>query len=280
MNDDFLTNLRESPPPEFAASLYQRISKPMIARTNISYGRRLALTITVIAAVSLIALSASPQARALAADFLHRMGIFTFSTRPVGEPVIIASPSSEQLANATATPFLPTSQTGTQLDKAVSEAGFQPYLPTYLPDGYYQDKVVATQYLDDQQVGHGMGIFANYISREGGYLSIHTNRFDGRALDVPTGGLSVTDVIVSGQPGVWIEGMPFHSSYSSSQSFNMLLWQEGDYVLAIQAAQLPLVEVLKIAGSLKQYPARWTEGPSVPSVFSLGRGQVVIHQPS
>ncbi|MFT3891928.1 MAG: DUF4367 domain-containing protein [Anaerolineales bacterium] len=254
MNDDFLNQFREPPPPEFAASLYQRISKKMIAQPKVLMFRRLAVTFSVLLAVLTITLAASPSARVLAANFLRQIGVLGLSDRPAGEPVLVASPSPEQLAQAgaTSTPFSPSSQTGNPLEKAIREAGFQPFLPGYLPDGFTQISVVAAEYLDDQQIGHGMGIFADYVSSAGGYLSIQTTRFDGRTIDMPTGGLSVTDVTVNGQTGVWIEGLAFHSPHSSSKTINMLLWQEGDYVLAVQTDKLPLDEVLKIAEGLNQ----------------------------
>jgi len=254
MNDDFLNQFRESPRPEFAASLYQRISKPMSTYTTVTSRRRLVLTFTALVATLTFILIASPNARVLAANFLRQIGVLGLSDRPAGSPVLIASPSPEQLmmANATATPILTASQTGTPLEKAIAEAGFQPFLPGYLPSGFSQVSIVTAEYLDDQQIGHGMGIFADYVSGANGYISIQTNRFDGREQDIPTGGLTVTDVTVNGQSGVWIEGMAFESPLSPSSTINMLLWQEGDYTLAVQADQLPLEEVLKIAESLSQ----------------------------
>lgn len=254
MNDDFLNQFREPPRPEFAVSLYQRISKNMNTQAKLSTPRRLALTFTALAAALTFILIASPEARVLAQNFLRQIGVLTLDSRPAGEPVLIAPPSAEQLAQvgATATPLAPASQAGTPLDRAVAEAGFLPFLPDYLPEGFTQVSIVAAEYLDDQQIGHGKGIFADYRSESGGYLSIQTNIFDGRALNIPTGGLSVTDVSVNGQAGVWIEGLTFHSDLTPSKTIDMLLWQQGDFVVAIQADQLPLEEVLKIAESLSQ----------------------------
>lgn len=254
MNDDFLNQFREPPRPEFAASLYQRISRNMTTQAKLSTPRRLALTFTALAAALTFILIASPEARVLAQNFLRQIGVLTLDSRPAGEPVLIAPPSAEQLAQAgaTATPISPASQSGTPLERAIAEAGFLPFLPDYLPEGYAQVSIVAAQYLDDQQIGHGMGIFADYRSEAGGYLSIQTNIFDGREQNIPTGGLSVTDVSVNGQAGVWIEGLTFHSESEPGKTINMLLWQTGDYIVAIQADQLPLEEVLKIATGLKQ----------------------------
>lgn len=254
MNDDFLNQFREPPRSEFAASLYKRISKPMITQPYAVFRRRLALTFTALAVALTLILIASPDARAFAQTFLRQIGVLTLDSRPVGEHVIVAPPSAEQMAQAgaTATPIPPASQSAAPLERAIAEAGFLPYLPGYLPDGFSQVSIAAAEYLDDQQINLGTGIFADYRSEIDGYLSIQTSRFDGREQSIPTGGLSITDVSVNGQSGVWIEGLPFESSLTPSCTVNMLLWQEGDFVLAIQADQLSLEEVLKIAEGLKQ----------------------------
>ncbi|GIK57191.1 MAG: hypothetical protein BroJett015_28540 [Chloroflexota bacterium] len=254
MNDDFLTRFRKTPRAEFEAALYRRISKPMTASTTLYPRRRLALAFAAVLLVLALALAASPGARAMAAGFLRQIGILTLSERPAGEPVLIAPASPEQLAlaEATATPIVPASLSGAPLEVAVAQAGFPPYLPGYLPAGFTQVELVAAEYVDDSGIGHGMGIFATYLSPTDGYLAIQTTGFDERAQDVPMGGRTITDVVVNGQPGVWIEALPFASSLVSSQAINMLLWSENGYVLAVQADQLSLAEVLKIAESLSQ----------------------------
>lgn len=254
MNDDFLTRFRKSPSPEFAATLYERISKPMTTQHRVLPRLRLALTFAAIVAMLTITLAASPGVRALAADLLRQIGVLTLSDRPIGESVVIAPPSPEQLArvNATATPLPPPSQSDTPLEVAIARAGFQPYWPGYVPAGYTQVGIEAAEYVDDQHIGFGMGIFITYLSKTGGYLSIQTTRFDQRAQDIPIGGHTITDVSVGGQPGVWIEDLPFESSQTPSQTIDMLLWQEDDFVLAIQTDRLPLDKVLRIAESLNR----------------------------
>lgn len=254
MNDDFLTRFHKPPRREFAAALYQRISRPMSKSPHVSYRQRLVLAFAALVVIFTVVLVASPSTRVLAADLLRQIGVLFLSDRPFGEPVLIASPAPEQLAlaDATSTPINPASQVGTPLEVAIAQAGFKPYLPSYLPAGYTQTDVVAAEYVDDYRISYGMGIFVTYCSAAGGYLAIQTTRFDGRAQDVPTGGHTLTDVSVAGQPGVWVEDLPFQASQSSSATIDMLLWQQGDFLLAVQSDQLPLAEVLKIAEALKQ----------------------------
>lgn len=247
MKDDFLYKFQKPPRKEFAAALYKRISQPMLTKPVIL--RRLSFAFVILLTALTLTLTFSPTARVLAANFLWQIGVLNISDRPAGDPVLIASPSPEQVAQAqaTATPITPPSETKPELEIAVAQAGFLPFLTNQLPQGYVLDDIIAAQYLDDQQVPYGWGIFATYRTADGGYLSIHTNRFDGRQQDVPMGGRQITDVEVNGKPGVWIEDFP-----SSGETIDTLLWEVDGYVLAIQSNQLTLEQVLELAKALRQ----------------------------
>lgn len=253
MNDDFLYKFQKSPRRKFAVELYQRISKPMFTKSDAFLRNRFAYAFTILALALTVTLIASPTARVLAADFLRQIGILNISERPVGEPVLIASPSPEKaaLAQATATPISPTSDTLSPMDVAISQAGFLPFLSNDLPEGYALDDVVAAEYLDDDQVPYGMGIFVTYRTDDGGYISLHTNLFDGREQDLAMGGQRITDVSINGTAGVWIEDFPSQVG-DAVDEIDMLLWQNGEYVLSIQSNRLSLAEVLELAESLKQ----------------------------
>ena len=69
MNDDFLTRLREVPRPEFAASLYKRISRPE-RRLSVHPGIRLVGATAAVLLVVLVLLLTGPQVRALAQEVL------------------------------------------------------------------------------------------------------------------------------------------------------------------------------------------------------------------
>ena len=253
MNDDFLYKFQKSPRKKFAVELYQRISKPMFTRSNASLRTRFAYAFTVIAFALTLTLVASPTARVFAANFLRQIGILNISNRPIGEPALIASPSPEQLAlaQATATPISPAPEAVSTMDAAISQAGFLPFLSDDLPEGYALDDVVAAEYLDDEQVPFGMGIFVTYRTDDGGYISLQTNLFDGREQDLAMGGQKITDVTINGTAGVWIEDFPSQVG-ETIEEIDMLLWQNGEYVLSIQSNRLSLDEVFKLAESLKQ----------------------------
>jgi len=254
MNEDFFTRFRKSPRPEFATTLYERISKPMSTPYHLFPRRQLALAFMVIAVILTATLVVSPGARVLAVGLLRQIGVLILSDRPVDKPVLIAPSSSEQLAlaQATATPVAPDAQQGTPLEVAIARAGFEPYLPGYVPAGFVQVDIEAAEYLDDQGVHFGKEIFITYLSNTEGYLSISTTSFDQRIQDVPMGGRAITDVTINGHPGVWIEELPFESPHTPSRAINMLLWEDNSFVLTIQSDQLPLAEVLRIAELLGQ----------------------------
>lgn len=247
MKDDFLYKFQKTPRKEFAAALYKRISQPMLTKT-VSM-RRLSFAFVILLTALTLTLTFSPTARVLAANILRQIGVLNISDRPAGDPVFIASPSPQQAvqAQATATPIAPPSEIESESGAAVAQTGFLPFLTDELPQGYVLDNIVPAQYIDDQQVPYGWGIFATYRTTDGGYLSIHTNRFDGRQQDVPMGGRQITDVQVNGEPGVWIEDLP-----SSGETIDMLLWEVDGYVLAIQSNQLTLEQALELAKALRQ----------------------------
>ena len=82
MNDKFLTRLRKPPPPEFAASLYQRISKPMKPQSKYPSLPYIALTLSILVFFTLVVL-ALPSARSFAQSVIERVGGYGFT---VGVP--------------------------------------------------------------------------------------------------------------------------------------------------------------------------------------------------
>src|SRR5689334_3973007 len=78
MNDDFLTNFRKAPRPEFVASLYQRISQPMQTQTKHTALRFTALTLSLLAVLT-ATLLLSPSARAFAQGFIRQVGGYVFA---------------------------------------------------------------------------------------------------------------------------------------------------------------------------------------------------------
>lgn len=249
MNDDFLNKLQKTPRKQFAADLYQRISQPMSTNLKPSIRSRLAYGFLALLIALTATLTFSPAMRVMARDFLRQIGIFNLSDRPAGDPVLVAPPSTEQIAaaQATSTPLPPQPETGSPLEIAITRAGILPYLPAELPTGYEMEDIVAAEYIDDFGTLYGKGIFAKYTSKDGGMLEIQTSVFDGREIDMPVGGQRVIEVEVNGQPGVWIEDFP-----SINEPIDMLVWEENGFHLSIQSTTLTLEEILRLAASLSQ----------------------------
>ena len=82
MNDDFLAQFRKPPRAEFAAALYQRISKPMPRQSTYTALRSAALTLSLVAVLA-VAVLAFPSARTFAQSLLQQVGGYAFS---VGTP--------------------------------------------------------------------------------------------------------------------------------------------------------------------------------------------------
>ena len=59
------------------------------------------------------------------------------------------------------------------------------------------------------------------------------------------------NVTINGTAGVWIEDFPSQVG-ETIEEIDMLLWQNGEYVLSIQSNHLSMDDVIKLAESLKQ----------------------------
>ena len=107
MNDDFLTKFRKSPPPEFAAALYQRISKLMPAQPKTIALPTAVLTFSIFAVLALTLLI-SPSIHAFAEGLVQQIGgyIFVQGTPPPGQlnlkDKVVGTPSAADLARMTA----------------------------------------------------------------------------------------------------------------------------------------------------------------------------------
>lgn len=252
MNDDFLTRFRRSPRPEFAATLYKRINHPM-STTNSTFPpavRRVALALGVLLVLLTTTLVVSPAARAFSQTVLRQVGLITFTAETMPEPDERPLPTP----NATSTPIaFPRPQYASELEQVTSEAGFQPMLPAYLPEGYQQDKLVAMEYLSDASEHVAWGTSARYVTADGlQYLDVQQARFN-TAQEFPIGDTPIVDVTVRGHEGVWLEQALEAPEAIAEPPYNqvsILLWDEDGYTISIFTNSLPLEELLKVADSL------------------------------
>jgi hypothetical protein len=252
MKDDFLKQFRKPPRPQFAADLYERISKPMEMQPRLFYWRRMALATAIIGLVLALAIFISPPVRALADQILRQIGAFTFVDR--SSQVGVAEPADEPPA-PTAEPLAPGQmRAASDAAQASSLAGFTVLAPTYLPSGYSQEGSwsVAPQ-------GNGVIVVSSYRSQAGHFLLL--NQFQYGAGDSYEQSYyaneEVQDVTVRGHAGVWLVGRSMTDPWSTPQpgqpelvATSWLLWEENGVNYSLFGDALDQDEAQKIAESL------------------------------
>lgn len=239
MNDDFLTKFRKAPRPEFAASLHQRINKPMKTK-SISTSLRFA-TWTVFAVLT-AALLFSPSVHALADTLIGQFGAYIFVE---GTPVSVQQEAADKKNgevqsepnNNDAFSFAEDAAAASQL------AGFTVIVPAYIPEGFTPSN------LDNANGGWRVtskwGGQAALISYENltddSYVTIEELQI-GQDLPMTIERPQITPVTVRGLPGVWTLDPDGHK--------NGLVWDENGITYSIWSNKLPLEELQKIAESL------------------------------
>src|SRR5512146_1861227 len=89
MNDYFLYKFRKPPRREFAAALYQRISKPMKTTSRTPILRYIALAFSMVAVIAAV-LFFSPSTRAFADSLIRQIGGYIFvQAPPKSEPDLV-----------------------------------------------------------------------------------------------------------------------------------------------------------------------------------------------
>jgi hypothetical protein len=245
-DDDFLTQLRQSPRPEFAAQLYRRINQPMNTTTSWTEHlkpRRIALALALFIFLLFASLLFSPAVRAFAGDILRQIGAISVAPVPAEGPAVpqaTAVPPQAGLA-----------QTAGSAAEAAELAGFALQAPAYLPEGYApsadwsimpqgEGVIVARQY----QAGDHFLLFNAY--RYGA-----NDRYDQGFGQNET----VTDVTVRGQTGLWITGrLMAHPDRDSADllATGWLLWAEDGVNYTLIGDDLTLEEALRIAEGLSR----------------------------
>lgn len=243
MKDDFLTRFRKPPRPEFAASLYERISEPMQPKQTLFTKRRLALISAVLLAALALTLIFSPGAQAFARGLIRQIGAISL--------IDLESLPEEQTSSQPPTALPPDDREVLVAETAVEIkqfAGFQPLTLTELPAGYIDDGAWLVTLMDDMTSVYriykaaGIDTFLVYNAvqyAEGAHFeqSYGSNE-------------TVVDVSVRGQPGVWITGRLFGDSPDALKATNWLMWEDKDITYTLYGDAISLQEALRIADSM------------------------------
>ncbi|MCZ7666756.1 MAG: DUF4367 domain-containing protein [Chloroflexi bacterium] len=215
---------------------------------------RFALTAVLIGLVLLISIILiTPTGRAWAQSFLARSGPVLITDDPtLPEQALTRTPEPQPTT-------LPSSRmptTSDNIDPAEASAlvGFAVFVPEYVPPGYELMRI--------QPVQAGIEADIEYYAPEetDGYFLLRQIRFQPPAgeegsFNWPVGDAPVLELTVRGQPGVWVEqsnqGQTVNESGETVMStWNMLLWQEDEFLFWFFSKNLPQEEMVAIAESL------------------------------
>jgi hypothetical protein len=239
MNDDFLTRFRKAPRLEFAASLYQRISKPMTTQTKRPVLRFAALTLSLLAVLT-ATLLLSPSARAFAQGFIRQVGGYVFTQegsidQNTKTPKVISIERTQNSVSIHAAKNIPTANDPSEASKL---AGFTILAPTYLPDSY----TPMSGWLVTSE-GNGIVVTNGYNS-DNNFFAINQLKYRAGAPEQTYHRDQIVDVTVRGQSGVWLP--------APVDGKKALVWEENGITYSIISNSLSLDEMLKVAESLGQ----------------------------
>jgi len=258
MNDDFLYKFHKAPRREFAASLYERIAKPMKTTARTQSFRSIALALSMVMVIVTVLLF-SPATRALADDILRQFGNLIFVQAPPAPKPLLNDTTGQQVAggpekkdpvqdqaeqlktqslaneNASAS-YAQDASAASQL------AGFNVLAPAYLPDGYRIESSENTS--GDWTILHENSEVRSSISYENqaedSFLTIEEFKHQqGESKTVESA--EIVDVTVRGQSGAWMPDNPRK---------NLLVWEEDGITYLVISNHLSLDEILKVAESL------------------------------
>lgn len=244
--DDFLTQFREEPRPEFAEQLYRRINKPMnnppLHRPHV---RRLAFAGGLFALLLLVSLAVSPAARAFAGDLVRQIGAFTvapYEALPADPARPTAEPPTPQDVSFAAT-----------ASEASALAGFTVLQPAWLPDGYQADLDWSVA-----QQEQGTIVVRQYQSAQGAHFLL-MNQYqygsDDQFAQTYGDNETVSDVQVRGQQALAISGRLMDHPLDRDAGLvptNWLLWEEGGVNYTLWADDLTLDELMQVAAELAE----------------------------
>jgi hypothetical protein len=257
MNDDFLYRFHKAPRSEFAASLYERIAKPMKVTSRTQSFRATALAFSMVMLIG-AALALSPATRALADSIIRQFGSLIFvQATPEPKPILDqtagqqavdsvekkdpmqdqADSSKKQLADEGAT-----SGYAQDVVHASQLTGFPVLAPSYLPEGYGIETSANTS--GAWTVIHQNGGVRASITYQGqaedSFLTIEEFKEltdQSKTVESP----EIVDVTVRGLPGAWLP---------DARRKNILIWEENGLTYLVISNTLSLDEILKVAESL------------------------------
>jgi hypothetical protein len=241
MNDDFLTKFRKAPRPQFAASLYQRINKPMKTKSKFMTLRFASLTLSLLAVLTATLLF-SPTVRALADTIIGQFSAYIFVQ---GTPVPVQQDVAEKKKSEVQSEPNKDIAYSFALDAAMASqlAGFTVLTPGYVPEGFMPSSI-------DSKIGGwrvtskwgGQAVLLNFDNQtDNSFLVIEQLKI-GQDTPMTVERPEIVAVTVRGLPGAWL---PDRNDGKSA-----LVWDENGITYSVISNKLPLEELQKVAESL------------------------------
>lgn len=241
MNDDFLTRYHKAPPPEFAASLHQRIFKDMQTPSKAPFLRYTAFGFSVLAVLA-FATFFFPSARAFAQGLLDQIGgyVFTQGPLPAPDPNRLPGPLSVVRVHGGSVSIQTLGDVPTAKDAAAATilAGFDVLAPSYVPAGY---TAMGGWYVTSDS---GTVVTNGYHDATNHFFLINQWKVDNGAVRRYAKD-QLVNVTVRGQPGLWLPD----GSGGEGQK-NALVWAENGITYSLITDAVPLDDLLKVAQSL------------------------------
>lgn len=263
MNDNFLTQFRESPRPEFARALYDRISQetktPLLSLPIGTVKKRLVWAMAALCLAFVVALAASPEVRAQVSQFWSIIGgvWFRVTTQPPMPPVMRPLPTASGKVSL-----------GKELSltEAKAELAFAFKIPTWAPEGFVlHDKVTIHDWPINRHVSlfwyNAQRVPIQLMVRHNVYYDFWERKYKvGPPISLPVPPGSVEEVKINGQPAALIYGF-WGYRYDISQptpqpAFLPMLalqWMEGEVVYWLSADQryVTVNDLIRMAESMR-----------------------------
>jgi hypothetical protein len=269
-NEKQIEELLESFPPTTSNRLDQHLSSaPWLIRTVDPHRTINAIAFAILTVALLI--TVTPQGQAFAQNIIRTIGNFVITDNASDAENYVAT-----LQSGTPTPTVDSN--GVCVDcqepmpdgllttsQASAKAGFPVYEPKYVPVGYQLSS--RDVFISDSSITADASyqIELNPPLHDGlqmrGIIAISQNRVSKAAQpwEKGVGNVPIVDVIVHGEPGVWLEQIPIIPIQDPQGEWdyarwNQLIWAEDGYSFILQTNMpsdiLPLDELLEIAESL------------------------------
>lgn len=233
MNDDFLTRFRKPPRPEFAATLYKRISQPMHTQRRLSAWSRVALAVSALCVAFVLTMFVSPAARAAVLSLVQEIGGVSFLETPDypgGGKITIVPEETLTLAEAQAA--LP----------------FSFNLPRWTPDGFTRDEMVRIARFSDEFTP----VTITWRGKYGEFQDANFELVIGQSTTWVSGPDSVETVDINGQPAALFHGgwNADTQQWDENITVKILMWTRGDVTFSLSSLWLSADELIHIAESV------------------------------